>query len=673
MSKKKRQKKSVSPSKSIKSPRIFAAIFILLVIAFFAFSPSLQNSFTNWDDDLYVTENHQIKNLSIKNLGQIFTQFYGGAYIPLTISSFAIEYQFFRLSPRGYHTTNLILHLANILLVFLLMMLVSQNLFFAFFAALLFGIHPLRVESVAWITGRKDVLYGFFFLLALISYMHYKKASVFKFYYLSLVFFILALLAKPVAMIFPLIICLFDYLHSRQFNRKLIFEKIPYLILSFVFAVVAFIGQHSAGAVEHESLYSFFHNIIAATYGILFYLVKSIVPVNLSAIYAYPRFIQEFSLASIFVVLGIIVLIALIRISIKYTKKILFGALFFLFGLIPVLQIVPVGQALADRYTYIPSIGLVFIFCTGIFWVFQKFDQKISIKAMLSTALLAVVIIFSILTYKRCHIWRNSLTLWNDVLKKYPQIPIAYNDRGSAFFNIDEYEKALSDFDTAIGLKHEFPEAFHNRALVLLVIGKPKEAIEDFNQALAYNPQYADAYTDRGNAYLVLGKIDLAINDFNRAIRLNPTLFKAYNSRGTAYTELGNFDKAIGDYTMAIKYNADYYEAYYNRGNIYYNKKEFDKALIDYDQTLQLNPYFVDAYFNRANVNYAQRKYLLAINDYNSTLKLNPNYVPAYYYRGISYYRIKKYTNARSDMEKAIQSGYLVDQAIADTICSAIH
>ncbi len=676
-------------------------ISLVIIITFFTLYPCLENGFTNWDDDVYIIENTSIRTLSFQNIGQFFSSFYYGAYIPITIFSYAVDYHFSRLDPRAYHSTNIIFHLLNCILVFWMIFLISQNIGVSAITALFFGIHPLHVESVAWITERKDMLYSFFFLGTIISYFYYRNMNSIRFYYGALVLFLLSLLSKPVAITVPFILIAIDYIHNRSFDQRSFVEKIPFLVLSIAFIIIGFFAQHTIGAVRQISVTTIFSNTLSSTENIVFYLLKTIVPVKLSCLYPLLRTINpkqlNIFLFSPFIIGGLIILIILLS---KHTKKIVFGGLFFLIALVPVLQIMPVGQRIADRYTYIPLIGIFYIFAEGLTWLFSKSRRVVNVFLVL--LLVTVIGIFSFLARQQCRVWKDAITLWNNVIKNYPNIPLAYNNRGIAFSKMKEYEKAindfnqtlkfnpnsaevfnnrglayyfledygtaLSDFDKAIKIDTDYAEAYNNRGYVYYINGDIAEAINDFNYALRIKPDYATAYGNRGLCYLALRDFGAAIADFSSALEVDPFLADVYNKRGSIYYNTGDIDGAIADFSKALEINPRFAEAYNNRGIIYCQKGIFNQAIEDFNQALMSNPDYVEAYNNRGNAYSGLGKYDLALSDFNAAIDIDSMTADAYYNRAVIYFMKKEYNLALLDLKKFESLGYKVPKQFYNDI-----
>jgi hypothetical protein len=530
---------------------IIIAICFLSVITFLSYLPSLGNGFTNYDDDLYVTENKAITDISLPNIQRLFTSFKLGLYKPLVMLSFALEYHFFKLTPQVYHLTNLILHLINCLLVFWMIYLVCGRIPVAFITALLFGIHPMHVESVAWISERKDVLYSFFFLWAAICYLYYRMAERRGFYYLSLSAFFLSLLAKPVALILPFILLIFDFLQGRKWDKEAMIEKVPFFLLSAAFVIINIFAHYLDPNPRPMQPMNLIDGFFTLTYCIAFYLKKIFWPFGLSCIYSYPKktggFYPLHFYLSCVVIISLTIGIFLLR---KKSHKLFFGSLFFLIAILPALRLIPIFVGItADRYTYIPYIGIFYCLGEGISWLYRKeFRQGTLLKSALTIVLIFVVGILSFLTFSRIKVWKDSLALWNNVVENYPEEPFSYYSLGLFYLKGNNPDLAIVEFNRAIQLRPDFIEARLNRAVI----------------------------------YSRKGTLDQAVLEYNQVIRYSSRCFEAYNNRGNIYGRKGRFDEAIADFTAAIKINPRYANAYYNRAVTYLLKKDYAKSLEDF-------------------------------------------------------------------------------------------
>lgn len=656
--KQKEKKRDTILQNSNKSTRteIYLVIFCIISITSLTFSPTTKNGFTNWDDDIYVTQNPLIKELSPQGILKIFSSIHkSGNYHPLTLLSLAVEYKIVGLSPALYHINNILLHIINALLVFLLIYLFSKQTLISFITSILFAIHPLRVESVAWVTERKDLLYSIFYLGGLILYFHYLKTSKTKYYFLALISFIMSLLSKSMAVTFPIILLIIEYyFHNQKIDKKTLLEKFPFFIIAFLFGIITIYAQKSVEAINIEQSKLLLDRIMIAAYGLLFYVYKIFIPINLSCLYPYQKpFPIQFILSPFLLIFFVA---AFIYFKIFSKKKIMFGLSFAFITILPVLQLIPVGSAIAaDRYTYIPSIGIFYLLAEGFHFLYtKKYINDKNIKSVLIVILIIIFLTLSSLSYHQCFVWRDSISLWNDAIKKFPAAETPYNNRANAFIDIGEFEKSLSDLSMAIQINPNNPQYYYNRGLAYSNLGQYDKSLADYNTAIEKGPNIAKIYNNRGNVYIKIGDNEKALEDFNTAINLNPQFAEALNNRANISISKGEYNAAVKDLDEAIKINPNYTEAYYNRGLCYHNLNEFEKALNDYTKTLTLNPNQIKAYNNRGGVYVKMKEYEKAISDFNNAISINSNYLPAYVGRGSTYLTTRQFENALSDFTKAL-------------------
>ncbi len=546
--------------------------FLLVSITTGIYFNSLNNNFTNWDDEAYITSNPDIRTLhgdSVNvTLKQIFTSYVVGNYHPVTMLTYSLEYAAFKLSPKPYHVTNLILHLLNSLLVLYFIWLLTKQKWTAFITALLFAVHPMHVESVSWISERKDLLYTFFSLATLCYYLKYLQNQKLKWLYYSVSFFLflLAVLSKAMAVSIPLIFVLVDYFMGKKITWKAILDKIPFFLLSVTFGIIAIAAQKSLHAI-HLTSYNFFERILFSSYGILMYLWKLFLPYNLSCYYNYPgkqngMFPIIFYLAP-FIVIG---LSWIIYMSTRKGKDILFGSAFFLITIALVLQILPVGGALiAERYTYIPYIGIFFILAR---WINKLVDNKSvalqPYKIPLLAAITTILFIYAFLTYQRSKVWAGSVELWSDAIKKCDNDQLSFNLRGLAYYHSKQYDKAIDDFAMSIHLNNTKANIYNDRGMCYLEMKKYKEALIDFNSAIKYDTTNADSYYNRGSVYNDMNMFENAIESYNQAIKINPDHTKAYYNRAGAYFLTKRYQQALEDALQAKKLGYDVRDDFIN-------------------------------------------------------------------------------------------------------------
>jgi protein O-mannosyl-transferase len=577
-------------------------ITIILCSTFIAFFSSLENGFTpTWDDNLFVTDNVLIRHLDFQSLESIFTTPIADAYVPLPVLSFAVEYHFFRLNPFPYHISNLVLYLICTLLVFHFLRLLKLDNIFAALGALFFGIHPMHVESVAWITERKDLLFGLFYLTSLIMYIKYIRSrdQRLKYFVLCFFFFILALFSRFKAVTLPISLLLIDYYTERPLKLNLIFEKIPYVILSLVFGIAGIILLNKHGTLQNFEISKLSERIFFGLYALSAYMVKFFAPFHLSAVYPYPRNIgQTFPLLNYLIPILLLLLAFFIYRTVRHTRAIVFGTLFFLFNIIFLLQIFAAGDTyLSDRYSFIPYVGFCFI--AG--WSMEKiFKNNNGSKHIIAAGMSMLIIYFIFLTFNRCKIWKNDETLWTDAIEKYPnEKAIAYNNRGFVYWNLRQWDKAIVDCSKAIELDSNYAFAYNNRGIAYWNIQQWERAKADFSKTIEINPKYSPAYSNRGNVYGYLRQWEKSITDCSKAIELDSNYAFSYNNRGIAYLNLRQWEKAIADYSRAIEIDPQYVFAYNNRGNAYGYVEQWEKAIADYSKAIEIDPNYTIAYDNR--------------------------------------------------------------------------
>jgi tetratricopeptide (TPR) repeat protein len=564
----------------------YIPLSIILIISFITYIQSINFPLLIWDDNLYVTENIHIRGLSLANFKLFFTEFYAGNYQPLTIISYAIEFYFTGLSSWLYHVTNIVFHIINAILVFMLIKkLAPTSDFLPLFVAAFFAIHPMKVESVVWISERKDVLYGFFFLLSMICYCNYLLSKKVGTFILSSVFFICSCLSKSAAVIIPVMMFAFDYYFERKITIKTILEKVPLLIISVIFGGIAIISQKAA--MPTVQIFPIDYKILIVSNAFTSYILKAIVPSGLSALYPYPAEIPNAYYLSLIIACGLIFSVIYFF---KKSKAYVFGMLFFIISIILVLQIKMVGNAtMADRYTYIPYIGLFFSLGILIEKIFSQQQAK-------KTILILGIIIFTGLTYARTRIWENDETLFTDLIEKYPSSTIGLNNRGvyymrkavelmtdttekasgkladltSAEIKALQYEylqKSMSDFESVFSIDSNYKDLKGNMALAkyymreyqfansTTTLSNHQEAIEDYTKALEASPKNADIYYNRGNSKKELNDLAGAMKDYDTAIILKPDYLKAYNNRSIIRCLLKDYKGTVEDYDKMIELN----------------------------------------------------------------------------------------------------------------------
>jgi tetratricopeptide (TPR) repeat protein len=523
-----------------------------------------------WDDQAYVTNNTLIKNLDGTSIIKIFKEDRGlyANYHPLTTLSLAVNYHFSKDKPFGYHLTNLILHLFNTFLVFLFIFYLSKNnLIIASVSSLLFGLNPIHVESVAWISERKDVLYSFFFLASIIAYQKFLQKSDWKLYALSLFLFLCSMLSKAMAASLPLVLILIGFIETRKWQLKLLLDKIPYFLIALALGYYAVTIQAEGNAIGSET-FPLIRRVLHAGYGFSVYIFKILLPIDLSAFYPYPYpllnsgWITNTIPSSFYITLLTSISIfcfAVFAILSKHKNlNILgFGILFYAFTIALVLQFLPVGRAImADRYAYIPSIG--------VFFIIGYFANQAFVSKTKRAIAIAVVVLYSgfllIGSFKQCQVWKNDETLWSQTINIYPN-------------------------DNRIALVYE------NRALYYQILNKPKEALSDFLKVAEWNPKNANILHLIGKIYgKDLNDLAASMKYFEASYLLQPQDLNLIQDMATAYGIKGDFAKSLEYSLLGLKVDPKNAFLLYNAGITYTNMGQIDLGKQFMKEALEVDP-----------------------------------------------------------------------------------
>jgi Tfp pilus assembly protein PilF len=560
--------------------RLVIISLLLMIAGFIAFWQVTRCEFINFDDPKFVSDNRHVQGgLTVEGITWAFTTGQAANWHPLTWISHMIDVQLFGLQPRWHHLTNLLFHLASTLLLFLVLHRMTKALWQSAFVAALFALHPLHVESVAWVAERKDVLSTFFWMLTMGIYVSYAARPGLARYLTLLLCFALGLMAKPMLVTLPFVLLLLDYWPLQRLEQKpllqpgghwrsirpLLTEKIPLFVLAALSSIVTYLVQQHAGAMKALEALPLGARTANAFVSYITYMVKMLWPANLAVFYPHP------ASWPLWQVLGSAMLLTAITvIVIRGARKRPYAAvgwLWYVGTLVPVIGIVQVGsQAMADRYTYIPLIGLFIIVAWAVPELLDKWSYRRQALVALST--LCLLCLF-LLTWRQVGYWRTSIALYDHTLEVAGASSVIHNNRGLAYIGLADYPRAIADFERAIEIDSRYAGAYNNRGLAYNGLADYARAIADFERAVEIDPGYAGAYNNRGLASIGLADYPRAIGDFNRAIEIDPSYGEAYNNRGVAYGSLGNHTRAIADFNRAIEIDPGYAGAYYNRGVAY--------------------------------------------------------------------------------------------------------
>jgi|CXWL01.1.fsa_nt_gi Flp pilus assembly protein TadD len=555
---------------------IIAGFFVL---TFLVYGASLGNRFVAWDDNYVINFNPVVRGFTWEHLVKAFTTFVDPElYNPVTFVSYQLDYTIGGLKPFIFHFHNLVLHTLNAILVTWFLFILSKKKWIAIVCGLIFAIHPLNTEAVAWASARKDTLSTFFFLLSLIGYLYSNNTSHRSrlHYALSLLAFTLGLLSKVMIITLPIVLLLIDYLKKRTWSKNISLEKIPYVVLSGIFGAVALFGKQSVVA-ESTAL----QKMLMACKSTIFYLEKLLWPTKLSVIYPYTKTIELFSSDFFIPVLLVFLLLAAAWTFRNRMREVTFGLHFFCLTLSPTfLNFAKGGEFYfaSDRYAYIPQIGILFLIAS----VAHSMMATARKKRIAAIGCSVLLLIFSVAAYRQSLTWRDTETLFLQTLSHYP-------DAVAARINL---------------------------GLVYRESGLPVRAMEQFTKALEIRPNNALVHTNIGATHEKMGKLKEAIAEYEKAIELEPKKPDAYFALGMMQERAGNLEAAFTLYEKVRGLNPGYVGVYNNLGSIYVQRKDYVTAASMYQKAIDIDPYYADAHFNLAfvleklgNIDDAEKEY----------------------------------------------------------------
>jgi tetratricopeptide (TPR) repeat protein len=583
-------------------------VVLLCLLAGLIYSRLFSAGFISWDDGDVLLNNKDVHRFNVK---AFFTNYYVGNYAPFTMLGFAFDWLLFHGNAAGHHGISLLLHVVNGLLVYKLSHLLLKDKAKAMLCTVIFCFHPLQVETVAWVSAKNNILYAQFFLWGLIFYSKYCLENIRKYYVWSLLFFVAAVLSKPSAICFPLVMILIDYLLKEKPSfKEIALNKIPFALLALGLGLVTIYTRTEDKFINSSHAFAIHERIGYAGYALLQYVYKFLLPANLSVIYPYP---QQKLLA---LILGYAMILALIFVCFKlYRSKqkiAWFGILFFISNLLLVIQLVPFGEVLtADRYMYLPVLGLA--------WALASFlplkEKQINYLA------LALVLVLGTVTFFRTSAWKNSTSLYTDIIKKYPHSFVALNSLGAEHMLNKNYDQSLNYLNAAINENVAYYKGYYNRGLLYAQTNRMQEALADFTKAIDLK-QYPKAYVARANAYYTLHDYPKAIADAQTVLKKDPQNVKALYVIATSYDDQNELNSAL-DYYNKVLYFVNDNPLFYMRRAILYGKLQNLRA---------------------------------CLNDLETATGLDPNFAEAYYWKGVAKANLKE--NPCSDLKKAADMGF---------------
>ncbi|MGO8989998.1 MAG: tetratricopeptide repeat protein [bacterium] len=649
----------------------------LMILTFATFGQVRTFDFINLDDNLYITENRHVQSgLTLEGVAWAFTTTRAGQWIPLTWLSHMLDCQLYGLNPSGHHLTNLVFHIASTLLLFLVLERMTGSLWRSGFVAALFALHPLHVESVAWAAERKDVLSTFFWMLTMWTYIRYVERPGFNRYLLVLLSFVLGLLSKPMLVTLPFVLLLLDYwpLGRFHFGRlsgdreshtskssdtgdqksivlRLIREKAPFFVLCAISSILTIFAAQKTGALVSLESYTLGSRIANAPVSYVRYIEKMVWPRHLAVLYPYQEMLPIWKVLGSGLLL-VCVSFLVIRAARKFPYHVV-GWFWYLGTLIPVIGIVQAGpQALADRFTYVPLIGLFIMMVWGVpdilaGWRFRKVVLSISTGLLLS--------LLMIVTNLQLKHWQNDITLFERTLAATSNNFIIHNYLGAALAGQGKTQEAVAHYAEALRIKPGYAEAHNNLGVTLANQGKIQEAVAHYAEALRIKPDDAEAHNNLGAALAGQGKTQEAIAHFAEALRIKPDYADAHNNLGAALAGQGKIQEAIAHFAEAVRIKPDYAEAHNNLGAALAGQGKTQEAIAHFAEALRIKPDDAEAHKNLGFTLAGQGKTQEAVAHFAEALRIKPDYAEAHNNLGIVFLNQGKYQEATSQYKEALR------------------
>ncbi len=606
---------------------------LLVIVVLAVYWPVRGYDFVNVNDFEYVTRNaHVINGLSWANVTWAFKSQVAGNWHPLTLLSHMLDCQWYGVNAGAHHFTSVLLHMANTVLLFWVLLRITgkkeepnSNLWPCALVAALFALHPLRVESVVWISERKDVLCAFFFLLTIGAYVRYVEKSKVGWYTLSLLFFAFGLMSKPMLVTLPCVLLLLDYWPlGRTGMVKLLLEKIPFFLLTVVLSVVTFLVQKSVGAVGALEKLPVTARLANAMVSYARYLSKTVWSDSLSALYPIPDGWAAWQVGGAVILFVGLSLLAIW--SVRRRKYLFVGWFWFAGMLVPVIGLIQVGQqAMADRYTYLPSIGLFMAVVWGLDEFFSFWGKRfllVILGVILTVGCIAT-------TAVQVRYWRDTQTLIQRTVDVTGKNPRANALLGTTLANLGKPEEAVVYLERAVQDKPDFAEAHGDLAMVLAKLGKIDEAKKSYETALRLKSSLPLAHYGLANILSREGQLDEAISHYDEAVRLKTNFAEAHASLAALYYKQGKNEAAALGYTTALKYKPSLSTAHMGLATLLNEQGKPDLAFDHYVQVLRANPNIADAHYQLSVILNVRHDSAGAIEHLERVVKLSPDMIPA--------------------------------------------
>jgi tetratricopeptide (TPR) repeat protein len=651
------QKVKTVNSQSRERYAVIAVCIVLAALVWVAFGATTHYGFINFDDDVYVYKNeHVTGGITGKAIRWAFTHVHSSNWHPITWLSHMLDCNLYGLNAGGHHFTNILVHTATCILLFLLLRSMTGFLWRSAIVAAIFAIHPLRAESVAWIAERKDVLSGLFFMLTLAVYGWYARRpwSLAR-YLVVMLMFSLALMSKPMVVTIPFVLLLLDYWPLKRLAasgghlilRRCVLDKIPLLLLSAMTCLVTVLAQHEAVSPLPLPL-----RLSNAAVSSIVYVQQMFFPSGLVALYPFPE--HGLPYTEIFLACSLLTAISATAFLVRRQCPWLMCGWFWYLGmLVPVIGVLQVGaQAHADRYTYLPQIGLAIALVWSAAEIVARSRRY---QMVLSGAAAAVIILLTVCAHQQTAYWQNSRTLWTRALAFTSDNIVAHNNLGNALLDDGKVDEAIGHFKEARRIKPQDPKAAFNLGNALIQRGELTEGISNLSNALELNPDYTEAHINLGGALLKTGKVDDAAGHFQKALQLEPAQPSAWNDLGYARLQQGSTEKALVCFQKAMQFDPTQPVTLDNIANAFMQQEKVDEAIHYYQRALQIKPDFAEAEYNLGTALVQQNNLEEAIVHFKKALRLKPDYANAAYNIAIALFHQDKASEATVFFQKAIQ------------------
>ena len=611
---------------------LIVALAVLVILSY----RSVWNAGFIWDDNDYVTNNTTLR--SLEGLRRIWFEL--GAtpqYYPVTHTSFWVEYHRWRLNPRGYHVVNVSLHALNAILVWLILRRLGVAA--AWWIAAVFAVHPVCVESVAWVTERKNVLSGLLYLGALLAYLRFDNGfqgsdlwrKRWRFYWLALVLYGCALLSKSVTCSLPVVIVLLLWWKRGRLGWRDVGPLVPLLAAGVAMGLTtAWMEKHRVGAVGEAWTLSFVERCLIAGRAFWFYIGKLVWPRNL--VFMYPKWQVNpswwwqylFPLGAVAAVAG------LWTTRNRWGRGPLVALLFFVVTLGPALGFVNIFpfrySFVADHFQYLASLGVIALLVSSIAAPFRRWPGWNTAGALMSVA---VLVTLTDLSWRQGWMYHDIETLYRTTIRQNPDSWWAHNNLGLVLSRAGKIQEAIEQYEQALRVDPDLAETHNNLGNALAQAGQIKDAIRHYEQALRINPRFFEAHSNWGNVLLRAGRIQDSIGHCEQALRINPDYAEAHNNLGNALAQAGDIGGAIAQFEQAARINPDLAVVHYNLGNALFQAGKVGDAIHEYGEALRINPHYAEAHNNWGTVLFRTGKIQEAIGHYEQALRINPGYAEA--------------------------------------------